>query len=331
MVTPKPTKHRASTSDHLAELSDLLQDSRKDPSRFFEHGLALLVQAFSVDRALLTRVTGLGYEVFWWAVGPKATMDGIFKAPEKGFCPFLIAHPDRPLTVKDAATDPRWRKSTGYLELGIRSYAGVALKAGQDTLGTLCLQHHHPRTFTKAELSLLRTMGHFMAHMLESENLKHELRMALEALELSSAILEDSALESPRSGLPNRRYLEVWLRASLYMARRRKEAMVLALWSHPLVPGIKGRLMAAAAHLRGEDLLVELSTDQYLLLLPHTTLSGAEVLLARLRETLGVHPTGATLWVPDGKDMTLKSALRHVGKAFTDANREGSALVWTHP
>lgn len=328
---PKSVKHRTSTSNHLTELSDLLQDSRKDPSRFFEHGLALLVQAFGVDRALLTRVTGLGYEVFWWATGPKATMDRIFEAPEKGFCPFLIAHPDRPLTIQDSALDSRWKKSPGCLELGLRSYAGVALKVGNDTLGTLCLQHHAPRIFTKAELSLLRTMGHLMAHMLESENLKHELRMALEALELSSAILEDSALESSKSGLPNRRYLEVWLRASLYMARRRKESMVLALWSQPMVPGFKGRLKAAAGHLRGEDLLVELSTDQYLLLLPHTTTSGAEVLLARLRETLGSHPTGATLWLPDGKDMTLKSALRHVAKAFTDANREGLALVWTHP
>lgn len=328
---PKPVKHRTSTSNHLTELSDLLQDSRKDPSRFFEHGLALLVQAFGMDRALLTRVTGLGYEVFWWAMGPKATMNGIFEAPEKGFCPFLMAHPDRPLTIQDSALDPRWKKSPACLDLGLRSYAGVALKVGNDTLGTLCLQHHAPRTFTKAELSLLRTMGHLMAHMLESENLKHELRMALEALELSSAILEDSALESSKSGLPNRRYLEVWLRASLYMARRRKESMVLALWSQPMVPGIKGRLKAAAGHLRGEDLLVELSADQYLLLLPHTTPSGAEVLLARLRETLGSHPTGATLWLPDGKDMTLKSALRHVAKAFTDANREGSALLWSQP
>ena len=58
--------------------------------------------------------------------------------------------------------------------------------------------------------------------------------------------------------------------------------------------------------------------------------TGAEVLLGRLRETLGSHPTGATLWLPDGKDMTLKSALRRVAKAFTDANREGSPLLWSH-
>jgi GGDEF domain-containing protein len=116
----------------------------------------------------------------------------------------------------------------------------------------------------------------------------------------------------------------------LFMARRRKESMALALWSQPMIPGTKGRLTTVASHLRGEDLLVELSTDQYLLLMPHTGNSGAEVLLARLRETLGHHPTGATLWLPDGKDMTLKSALRRVAKAFTDANREGSPLVWNH-
>jgi GGDEF domain-containing protein len=323
-------KRRASTSDHLAALSDLLHESRTDSARLFEHGLALLVQALGVDRALLTRVTGLGYEVFWWATSPKAGMTGVFEAPEKGFCPFVVAHPDRPLTIKDAAAEPRWRKSPGHLELGIRAYAGVALMVGGSAHGTLCVQHHAARAFTRAELSLLKTMGHLMARTLESENLKQELRAALDALELSSAIVEDSALLSARSGLPNRRYLDIWLRASLFMSRRRKEPMALALWSQPSGVGVKGRLAAISSHLRGEDLLVELSADQYLLLMPHTTESGAEVLLARLREILGDRALGATLWLPDGKDMTMKSALRRVAKAFTDASREGSGLVWNH-
>jgi GGDEF domain-containing protein len=330
VVVAKPVKRHTGVTDHLAALSDLLQDSHTDSARLFEHGLALLVNALGVDRALLTRVTGLGYEVFWWAVAPRATMTGIFEAPEKGFCPFVVAHPGRLLAITDATADPRWRRSPGHLELGIRAYAGVALKVGGKAHGTLCVQHHAPHTFTRAELSLLGTMGHLMARTLESENLKQELRAALDALELSSAIVEDSALLSARSGLPNRRYLDIWLRASLFMSRRRKEPMALALWSQPMTPGVKGRLAAIATHLRGEDLLVELSADQYLLLLPHTTHSGAEVLLVRLREILGGHPTGATLWLPDGKDMTMKSALRRVAKAFTDANREGSGLVWNH-
>jgi GGDEF domain-containing protein len=330
VVVAKPAKVAKDSLDHLAGLSELLQASRTDSARLFEHGLALLVQAFGVDRALLTRVTGLGYEVFWWAVGPKATMDPIFEAPEKGFCPFVIEHPERPLIIKHAGADPHWRKSPACMELGIQAYAGVALKVGDETVGTLCVQHHAPRTFTHTELSLLQTMGHLMGRTLESENLKQELRAALDALELSSAIVEDSAMQSSRSGLPNRHYLDVWLRATLFLARRRREPMTLALWSQPMVTGTKGRLAAVAAHLRGEDLLVELSTDQYLLLMPHTTDAGAEVLLTRLREVLGEHPTGATLWLPDGKDMTLKSALRRVAKAFTDASREGSPLVWHH-
>ena len=330
MVVAKPVKTKAGKADPMVALADLLQQSHTDSARLFEHGLALLVQILCVDRALLTRVTELGYEVFWWAQGPKTTMGEVFKAPEKGFCPFVLAHPDRQLTIQDSAADPRWRKSPGCMELGIRAYAGVALMVGDRPHGTLCVQHHAPREFNRAELSLLRAMGHLMARTLESENLKQELRSAMEALELSSSILEDSALQSARSGLPNRRYLETWLRATLFLARRRKESMSLALWSQPMVPGTKAKLATASGHLRGEDLLVELSTDQYLLLLPHTLNSGAEVLLGRLRETLGHHPTGVTLWLPDGKDMTLKSALRRVAKAFTEAKREGSALVWSH-
>jgi GGDEF domain-containing protein len=326
----QPARPRAGSTDHLAALADLLHASRKDQAVFFEHGLTLLMQALEVDRALLTRVTGLGYEVFWWALAPTVRMDGIFEAPEKGFCPFVMTHPEKALVIRDAAQEARWHTSSGYVDLGIRAYAGVALKVGGQAHGTLCVQHHAPRDFTRPELSLLKAMGHLMAQAIESEGLKQELRGALEALELSSAIVEDSALTSDRSGLPNRRYLDIWLRSTLFMARRRKEPLALALWSQPMVAGTKGRLNTVAEHLRGEDLLVELSKDQYLLLLPHTTESGADVLLARLRETLGLHPTGATLWLPDGKDMTMKSALRRVGKAFTDANREGSALIWNH-
>src|ERR1035438_10677005 len=74
-VVIKPVKRRARTTGNLAALSDLLQDSRTDAARLFEHGLHLLVQALGVDRALLTRVTELGYEVFWWAVSPRAKMN----------------------------------------------------------------------------------------------------------------------------------------------------------------------------------------------------------------------------------------------------------------
>ncbi len=325
----KSLRRNAGSADHLAALSILLQDSQSDAARLFEQGLAMLVQSLRIDQAMLTRVTPLGHEVLWWASGPRSPLKGIFESPDKGFCPFLLGHPDRPLIIKDAATESRWRKSPGHLELGIRSYAGVALMVGDQAHGTLCVQDHRPRVFTRAELALVMTMGQLMARTLESESLKQELQSALNALELSSAVVEDSALISMRSSLPNRRYLEIWLRSALFLARRRKEPMALALWSQPMVAGTKSRLGAASAHLRGEDLLLELSPDQYLLLMPHTSETGAEILLTRLRESLGTHPTGATLWLADGKDMTMKSALRRVAKAFTDANRTKVQLHWS--
>jgi len=326
----EPAKPQSGALDHLAALADLLRDSRTDAAQLFEQGLALLRQTLGVDQALLTRVTDLGHEVLWWTSVSDSAMTGIINAPEKGFCPFVIAHPDRQIIIQDAATESLWCQTPGYLELGIRAYAGVALKVGDKAMGTLCVLHYSPCTFTHPDLALLKTMGHLMSRTFESENLKQELQAALEALELSSAIVEDSALQSVRSGLPNRRYLEIWLRSTLFLARRRREPMALALWSQPMAPGTQGRLAAVAGHLRGGDLLVELSTDQYLLLLPNTLVSGAELLLSRLHESFGNHPTGATLWLPDGKDMTMKSALRRVAKAFTDANREGLALLWNH-
>lgn len=328
-VRPAPVVKRSSAkADHLTALADLLSASRTDPAHLFEHGLALLVDRLGVDRALLTRVTSLGYEIFWWAAADGTSMDHVFEAPEKGFCPWVMTHPDRSLTIRDAASQAQWSKSSAWVDLRIRAYAGVALMNGNEALGTLCVQHHAPRTFNRGEIALIRAMGHLMARTLESENLKQDLRAALDALELSSTILEDSALQSPRSGLPNRHYLHVWMRSSLFTARRRQESMAMALWSQPLVAGIKRRMEAAVSHLRGEDLIIELSADHYLLLMPHTGEDGAELLLARLREVLGPHPTGATLWPPDGEDMTLKSALTRVGKAFTQASREKSPLIW---
>ncbi|HJW73364.1 MAG TPA: GAF domain-containing protein [Geothrix sp.] len=322
------SRHRTKAGEHLAAMADLLGKHRNEPAKIFELGLSLLVERLGADQALLTRVSGLGHEVFWWALAEGASMEGLFEAPEKGFSNWVMEHPDRPLVIRNAATETRWRKHSGRTELGIQAYAGVVLRDAKGVLGTLCVQHSKPHVFRPEDVGLLCVFAHLIERLLETENLKSELHAALDALELSSAVVEDSALQSARSGLPNRHYLEIWLRSALFLARRRKEPMAIALWSQPMVLGTKDRLEATSTHLRGEDLLVELSADRYLLLMPHTNREGAEHLLERLRETLGRHPTGATVWHTENDDMTLKSTLARASKAFNDATREGSALLW---
>jgi hypothetical protein len=322
------SKRRAQAGNHLAAMADLLGKHRNDPAKLFEVGLSLLVERLGAERALLSRVTALGHEVFWWSLAEGASMDRLFESPELGFCTWVMEHPDRPLVIRNAAIESRWRKHTGRTELGIEAYAGVVLRDAKGVVGTLCVQHSKPHVFHPEDVGLLRVLAHLMGRLLEAENLKSELQAAMDALELSSAVVEDSALQSARSGLPNRRYLDIWRRSALFLARRRKEPMALALWSQPMVPGTKGKLGSTSTHLRGEDLLIELSTDQYLLLMPHTEQTGAELLLSRLQERLGQHPTGLTLWRHDLDDMTLRSALMRVSKAFSDASRERLPLVW---
>jgi hypothetical protein len=312
----------------MAALADLLDRCPSDSAQLFDHGLALLVDELAVDRALITRITGLGYETFWWAGARGVSLAEVIAAPDQGFCPFVLAHPDRTLTIRDAAAEPHWRTSAGYLQLGIRAYAGVPLQVDGSVQGTLCVHQSIPRNFTHADIALLRTMGHLMARAFSHENLKREFEATIESLKLSSAIVEDSALLSARSGLPNRRYLDIWVKSALFLARRRREPMALVLWSQPMLPGTKKRLAAAVASLRGEDLMVELSADQYLLVMPRTSDTGSLVLWERLKEILGEHPAGATMWLPVGHDMTLKSALERVDAAFLRARSKSTSVVW---
>lgn len=321
-------RQRNTAASHMAALAELLKKYPSDSAQLFEHGLSLLVEELAVDRALLTRVSGLGYEPFWWAGARGVSLAEVIEAPDKGFCPNVVAHPDRTLTIRDAASESRWRNSSGYLELGIRAYAGVALQVGDSIQGTLCVHQCIPRAFTHADLSLLRTMGHLVERALAHETLKREFEATIESLKLSSAIVEDSALMSARSGLPNRRYLDIWVKSALFLARRRREPMALVLWSQPMLPGTKKLLASAVSSLRGEDLMVELSADRYLLVMPRTSDTGAGVLWQRLKETLGEHAAGATMWLPVGQDMTLKSALERVDAAFVRARSKGTKVVW---
>lgn len=183
---------------------------------------------------------------------------------------------------------------------------------------------------------MVKALANLFGKALEIEQLKYDLKLSQDALELTSAVMEDSLLEAPASQLPNRLYLEVWMKASLFMARRRGESMVLVRWHRIAEAAFQPRLKAFAEALRGEDLLVDLGKGDFLLLLPHTTQEGAVVLLERMRLQLGPLPMGGTLWNPlhrlDRKDLILKAALKRATLALRRSRetlQDGAAeLVW---
>jgi hypothetical protein len=322
--------------DHLTALGDFVEQAFPDPAQLFDHGLNLLVQQLRVDRAVMVRVTKLGYEAFWWATAEGTEPNEAIHDPTLNFCPQVLQNPARSLVIKDALTDKALQGHSAFRKLGVRAYIGVPLRQSNKLIGVLSVQSSKPMAFTRAEIAVVNAMANVFSKTLEIENLKQELHMTREALDLTSAVVEDSALESTKTHLPNRHYLEIWLKANLYLARRRAEPLSIARWTLPLQPATREVLRNIADALRGEDLLVDLGHDDFELLLPRTGILGAEILLERIRAKIGPIPMGATLWHPlhktDRDDLSLHKATQRAIEALQRSQHRGTDgrgdLIW---
>jgi len=329
----------AQVGEHLQALGAMGCTCFAHPEDLFEHGLRLLVQQLGVDRATVASMTDSGLECLWCA-GGEGEGDAAFQHdPNLSFCPEALLDPGAALAIADAETDPDWAGHSGWSTLGIRAYAGVALHYSGYAMGVLSVQSARARAWDPAELDLLKVMAALFGKAMEVEALKAELAQAREVMDLNAAVMEDHALESPRTGLPTRRYLEVWCRTSLMLARRRREIIALASWVQPPETGRDELLARLAGTLRGVDLLVDLGRDRFLLVLPRTLKAGADIVLERLRQRLGIKCIGATLWnpllSPDRETATLEPAIRRTQGAAAGrleqqaGGADDGEIVWT--
>jgi len=315
--SPRPPARKAA---HLQLYQALVEPGAMDPTRLFAAGLDLLVAQLDVDSAVMSRVSDLGFEAIWWA-----TRDGIAPGPEvhdpdRTYCTRVLDEPGRTLVIRDAQADPAFQDHPAQVELGVRAFIGVPLRTSDATLGVLSVQSRLPRHFSRKQVILVNLVANFLSKAMEIELLKHELHSTRENLDLTLSVVKESALEAHDSGLPNRAYLEVWLRAYLFLARRRGETLAVVLWSLPPSRETWDRLKDLAERARGEDLLVDLGRGSYAMLLPRTTPQGAEIVLDRVRDQLGPLPMGATLWHPgnpaDADDLSIRDALRRAMAAL---------------
>jgi GGDEF domain-containing protein len=312
--------------EHFAALSELLDRVSMDSTQLFDHCLNLLVAQLKAQRVIMTRLTELGFEPFWWAHDPEVTMGGAVEADCAGLSARVLDHPRRALVVRNTQEDPQWSQDPECKRLGLGAFIGMALRESGQATGVLSVHFPAPRTFTKGELALVNAVVNLLSKTLEVESLRAELRMTKDALDLTSAVVEDSALQSPATGLPNARYLDVWLKANLYMARRKGEGMAVLVWKLFKSDDTKG-LLALMNALRGEDLLVDLGRDQVLALLPRTEMGGVFAMMDRLEPWLGNRHIGATLWHPKLDDPQLQRALARAQEALKTADG-GPGLYW---
>jgi len=312
--------------DHLEALDDLVAKTFPNATLFFSHGLNLLVERLGVDRSAMTRVTHSGLETCWWATSQRIGPDHPLHESDEHLCPRVLDHPDRILIIKDIQTDEQLRGHSVIQNMGIRTYLGISLGPRNQVLGVLSLQSLEPRAWTPKEVYLVKAVASLFSKTLEIEALRDELQTTRNVLDLTAAIAEDHSLESPSTRLPNRRYLDIWLKTHLFQARRRGESMAAIQWRIPEEMDGKAQLREIAMGLRGEDLLTDLGED-CLLLLPGSDLEGAQILLERIRTILGPIPMGATLWQPehpvDRDDLFLQQALLRTSEAWKYSREMG--------
>ena len=313
----------ASGDDHLLALGAFGATRFATPGDLFDQGLGLLVRQLGVDRAVLASLEDGRLEALWSAGPAPFSHD-----PNLNFCPQVLGRSGSALAIGDAEADPAWRGHPAWRELGVRAYVGAQLRDSAGAVGVLSVQSGAGRTWRPAEVALVQTMAALFGRALEVEALKAGLTQAKEVLDLTAAVMEDHALESARTGLPSRRYLEVWCKSHLNLARRRHETMALATWVMPPGPGREKLLARLAGSLRGVDLLVDLERDRFLLVLPRTPPAGAALVLERVRETLGIKAMGATLWNPllnpDRDAPTLQPAIHRAQQADPGAPAPGA-------
>jgi diguanylate cyclase (GGDEF)-like protein len=159
-------------------------------------------------------------------------------AREISFCGHALLSEDS-LYVPDARQDERFHDNplvTG--EPFVRMYAGHPLLLPNGSkAGTLCVIDHKPRILEAGELALLRDLAKLAEHelntvhltelVLELKEFQDSLIRTHKQLARNNEILTKSFLIDRLTGLPNRRYFELFLSRALNRTRRGGQSLSL--------------------------------------------------------------------------------------------------------
>jgi diguanylate cyclase (GGDEF)-like protein len=198
---------------------------------------------------------------------------------EHAFCAHAIRNDDV-MVVEDATKDPRFASNPLVTcEDGIRFYAGAPLKTREGfNLGTLCVIDNIPRTISQRDKDLLADMAGIVVNEMELRR-----RVGTDAL----------------TGLYTRRFLDELGMRELARARREFTPLTAAFidadhfksindtFGHPAGDAVlRGLGPAIRPALRASDLLGRYGGEEFVLLLPGTTLAQAAPVLERVRQQI---------------------------------------------
>lgn len=307
-------------------LHTLLRATPREDPYFLGHGLDLLLERLGGNLAYLVTLEGGVLETRWWA--PEGTIGG--PKPIQSFCRILLENPHRTLVLRDFQQASFLKDVDSLPAQDIRAALGATLWSEDHVKGLLFVHFGRPQAFPRSDLALLDAVAGFLSRVLEVEDLKSSLRNLETALDITRAVAEDNSIQDAVTDLPNRRYLEIWLKANLAATRRKQRPMTVAellMPSHTREVGARVREMAESV--RGGDLVVSEGGGRFLVLLQRTSRKTGHAFLERLRGMLGPVPMGATIWTPEKDDPALVSVRRRLEGALAQSrSRQEPELAW---
>jgi len=176
----------------LLETGLLERGNENKPSEDLDTLTALVCRLLEVPIALVTLVAD-NRQVFASQVGLTDPWATLGQTPlSHSFCQYTLGSVE-PLLVEDARVRPLVEHNGAIADLGVVAYAGVPLiLENGETLGALCAIDSQPRTWSEADVSLLRRLARLASDQL---SLKRALRLEERRVREREALLTLAAHE----------------------------------------------------------------------------------------------------------------------------------------
>ena len=189
------------------------------PEESFDSLTRLASRLLKVPASFIT-IVDAGRDFYKSQVGFPQALAADRELVGRTFCHYTLAV-DGMLVIEDTQADQIWNSVPTVQTMGVRAYAGVPLKLGDETIGSFCVIDTQPRQWSAEELEILRQLALSAGRELslrsalseardESVNARalarsreeivavvaHDLRTPLQILHLSTTLLQQDAIEA---------------------------------------------------------------------------------------------------------------------------------------